>query len=177
MARKQEKLATTAEVKDPAPSVQGNALQPEGGSLSALTDSPTVLTAGEGVAPATDSGLAKSDGQEVLAGQAGSSLETGAAATSQAGDTNAPATGADNIEGADQAALAASDGGGDSGQPVGEVDLATNPNPVTVQIYPLRSYMDEGELRRRGGSAYSVPRRHAEELVQRKLASLEPLKE
>ncbi|POF89370.1 hypothetical protein BGP80_15945 [Pseudomonas putida] len=50
-------------------------------------------------------------------------------------------------------------------------------NPSTLQIYPLRSYMDEGELRRRGGPAYTVPRRHAEELVQRNLASLNPLKE
>lgn len=58
-------------------------------------------------------------------------------------------------------------------------DATTEPaiNPIAIQIYPTRCYMDEGELRRRGGAAYSVPRRHAEELVQKKLASLEPLKE
>jgi len=68
---------------------------------------------------------------------------------------------------------------GDSGAGADELALndRANPNPVTLQIYPLRSYMDEGELRRRGGPAYTVPRRHAEELVQRNLASLEPLKE
>lgn len=54
---------------------------------------------------------------------------------------------------------------------------ASDPNPAEVYVYPLRSYMDEGELRRRGGSAYPVPRRHAEDLVSRKLASREPLRE
>ncbi|MCV4287011.1 hypothetical protein OH708_03725 [Pseudomonas capsici] len=55
--------------------------------------------------------------------------------------------------------------------------VPVNPNSPVVQIYPMRSYMDENELRRRGGPAYSAPRRHAEDLVQRKLASFEPLKE
>lgn len=67
--------------------------------------------------------------------------------------------------------------GDDTNQPAAGDLVAANPNPVTLQIYPMRSYMDEGELRRRGGPAYVVPSRHAEELVQRKLASLEPLKE
>ena len=26
-------------------------------------------------------------------------------------------------------------------------------NPIAIQIYPMRCYMDEGELRRRGGTA------------------------
>ncbi|QHG64341.1 hypothetical protein [Pseudomonas putida] len=56
-------------------------------------------------------------------------------------------------------------------------EAQASPNPLTLQIYPMRSYMDEGELRRRGGPAYSVPRRHAEELVEKKLASFDPLKE
>ncbi|CAK9889202.1 hypothetical protein [Pseudomonas fluorescens] len=60
---------------------------------------------------------------------------------------------------------------------IGDAQLSGSPNPSVVQIYPLRSYMDEGELRRRGGPAYTVPRRHAEDLVQSKLASFEPLEE
>ncbi|MDD1976934.1 hypothetical protein [Pseudomonas tussilaginis] len=86
----------------------------------------------------------------------------------------------------DEAALAQATGPRDAdlqdAQPgadvaIGDTQLSANPNPPLVQIYPLRSYMDEGELRRRGGPAYTVPRRHAEDLVQSKLASLEPLEE
>ncbi|KTC35867.1 hypothetical protein AO269_27285 [Pseudomonas putida] len=50
-------------------------------------------------------------------------------------------------------------------------------NPTKVKVYPLRSFMDEGELRRRGGPSYQVPRLHAEELEQRKLVSRTPLEE
>ncbi|VVM43967.1 hypothetical protein PS623_00401 [Pseudomonas fluorescens] len=50
-------------------------------------------------------------------------------------------------------------------------------NALTVDIFPLRSYMDAEELRRRGGPSYSVPRRHGEDLVQRRLASFEPLED
>lgn len=177
MARKQETPASTAEVKDPASSAEGNGLQPEVGSLSTSTETPALLTAGEGGAPAIDPGLAQVETQDLVTGQEGSGPEVGGSAIIPAGEPSAPVPGTDNSEAADQAAPAASDGGNDSGQPVGEVDPATNPNPVTVQVYPLRSYMDEGELRRRGGPVYSVPRRHAEELAQRKLASFEPLKE
>lgn len=85
------------------------------------------------------------------------------------------ATDAAASEDASQAASSLSDRstGADQLAPEDQAKL----NPATLQIYPLRSYMDEGELRRRGGPAYTVPRRHAEELVQRNLASLEPLKE
>lgn len=55
--------------------------------------------------------------------------------------------------------------------------LSVDLNPVTVAVYPLRSFMDEGELRRRGGPSYQVPRLHAEELEQRKLVSRTPLEE
>jgi hypothetical protein len=150
MARKQETPVSTADVKD------------------------AVLSAVESGALATDSGPAKGEGQEPLTGEAGLSIEAIVSAASLTDDTKGPVT---VSEGSDQAAPTASDGGNDADQPVGEVDLASNPNPVAVQIYPLRSYMDEGELRRRGGPAYAVPRRHAEELVRRKLASLEALKE
>lgn len=168
MARKQQTPASTAEVNDAASSAEGNGLQPEIGSLSTPTETPALLTDDEGGAPAIDPGLA---------GQEGSGPEVGESATIPAPEPSAPVPGTDNSEAADQAVPAASDGVNDSGQSVGKFDPATSRNPVTVQVYPLRSYMDEGELRRRGGQAYSVPRRHAEELVQRKLASFEPLKE
>nr|WP_236165583.1 hypothetical protein [Pseudomonas fulva] len=58
-------------------------------------------------------------------------------------------------------------------------DLTSSPivevNPAKVKVYPLRSFMDEGELRRRHGPGYLVPRRHAEELELRKLVSRTPL--
>lgn len=50
-------------------------------------------------------------------------------------------------------------------------------NPPTVEVYPLRSFMDEGELRRRGGPSYLVPRLHAEDLERRGLVSRTPLEE
>lgn len=50
-------------------------------------------------------------------------------------------------------------------------------NPARVHVYPLRSFMDEGELRRRGGPSYLVPRLHADELELRNLISRTPLEE
>lgn len=50
-------------------------------------------------------------------------------------------------------------------------------NPAKVHVYPLRSFMDEGELRRRGGPSYLVPRLHAEDLERRNLVSRTPLEE
>ncbi|WP_338794359.1 hypothetical protein [Pseudomonas sp. AE27] len=64
-----------------------------------------------------------------------------------------------------------------TGSVVADMQPSVSPNSLEVQIYPVRSYMDEGELRRRGGTPYMAPRLHAEDLVRRKLASLEPLKE
>lgn len=177
MARKQQTPASTAEANDAASSAEGNGLQPEVGSLSTPTETPALLTDDGGGAPAIDPGLVQVESQEPVTGQEGSGLEVGESAIIPAPEPSAPVPGTDNSEAADQVVPAASDGGNYSGQSVGKVDPATIRNPVTVQVYPLRSYMDEGELRRRGGQAYSVPRRHAEELVQRKLASFEPLKE
>ncbi|WP_447590151.1 hypothetical protein [Aquipseudomonas campi] len=48
---------------------------------------------------------------------------------------------------------------------------AENPNPQTVEIWPLRSYQDAGEIKRRGGKSYSVPKRHADALIARGLAT------
>ncbi|MDP9557870.1 UNVERIFIED_ORG: hypothetical protein J2W65_003518 [Pseudomonas parafulva] len=50
-------------------------------------------------------------------------------------------------------------------------------NTAQVEVYPLRSFMDEGELRRRGGPSYQVPRLHAEDLERRNLVSRTPLEE
>lgn len=46
-----------------------------------------------------------------------------------------------------------------------------DPNPQTVEIWPLRSYQDAGEIKRRGGPSYSVPKRHADALIARGLAT------
>ncbi|UPU90674.1 hypothetical protein M0766_17375 [Pseudomonas putida] len=110
-----------------------------------------------------------SEGQ-VAAGTGSDVVSGGQGANSGIAETDAAAS-----EAASRASssLADSSAGAD---PLAPEDQA-KPNPATLQIYPLRSYMDEGELRRRAGPAYTVPRRHAEELVQRNLASLEPLKE
>lgn len=42
-----------------------------------------------------------------------------------------------------------------------------------VEVFPLRTYQDAGELRRRGGKGYLVDKRHAVALVQRGLATIE----
>ncbi|MBA1200458.1 hypothetical protein G7009_01400 [Pseudomonas capeferrum] len=46
-----------------------------------------------------------------------------------------------------------------------------DPNPVEVDVYPLRTYQDAGELKRRGGPAYSAPRLHAKQLIAAGLAT------
>jgi endonuclease YncB( thermonuclease family) len=44
-------------------------------------------------------------------------------------------------------------------------------NPQTVEIWPLRSYKEGNEFRRRGGPSYKAPRRHAEALIATGLAT------
>jgi len=109
-----------------------------------------------------DAQVAAGTGSDVVTGGQGASAGIAAADAAASEDANQAAS-----------SLADSSTGADSLAPEDQVKL----NPATLQVYPLRSYMDEGELRRRGGPAYTVPRRHAEELVQRNLASLESLKE
>lgn len=46
-------------------------------------------------------------------------------------------------------------------------------NASEVIIYPLRSYMDGGEIKRRGGPGYAVPKRHADALIAQRVASAE----
>lgn len=177
MARKQEAPAPTADVKDPASPAEDSGVQSEGGSLPPSVDTAALPTTGEGGPPATDPGLSESTAQELPVGQVGSSSEPEPTASSQAVDTDAATADPGDLEAASQVGSVAKAGGNDSDQLTIREDPAVSSNSAALRIYPLRSYMDEGELRRRGGPAYSVPRRHAEELVQRKLASLDPLKE
>lgn len=46
-------------------------------------------------------------------------------------------------------------------------------NSSDIEIYPIRTYLDVGGLKRRAGPSYTVPRRHAEALIARGLASTE----
>lgn len=58
----------------------------------------------------------------------------------------------------------------------GEAPLASGQsekNTSEVTIYPLRSYMDGGEIKRRGGPGYTVARRHADVMVAQGLAATE----
>lgn len=181
MARKQETPASTADVKDPASTVDssggssetaGSPLSPGAAPLQASVDPGG---SGDSGAPATAPGSAESSGVVSAEGQAVAGTGPDVVTGDSGASSGIAAPYVTLSEDASQAASALADSSN------GAEQLATegqaNPNPATLQIYPLRSYMDEGELRRRGGPAYTVPRRHAEELVQRNLASLEPLKE
>jgi len=178
MARKQETPASTADAKDPITTIDlssgssETAGSPPSAGTALVPDSSDSTDSGvPAVAPgqAEGSGLVPPEGQAVAG--TGPDVVTGDQGTSPGIAT----TDAAGSEDAGQAAstLARGSAGTDQVAPEEQAE----PNPATLQIYPLRSYMDEGELRRRGGPAYTVPRRHAEELVQRNLASLEPLKE
>ncbi len=61
------------------------------------------------------------------------------------------------------------DSNGDEAADAGKAD----PNPQAVEIWPLRSYQDAGEIKRRGSKSYTVPKRHADALIARGLASAE----
>ncbi|MBF8651981.1 hypothetical protein IRZ81_14380 [Pseudomonas putida] len=180
MARKQETPASTVDAKSPVSPVDSTDGPPEGDTLLSPAASPLPASGDSGdsgdtgapataPAPAEGSGVVLAEGQAV--GGTGSDVVTG----DQVASSGIAATDAALSEDTSQAAAALADSGTRADQLAQEGQV--NPNPATLQIYPLRSYMDEGELRRRGGPAYTVPRRHAEELVQRNLASLEPLKE
>lgn len=174
MARKQETPASTADAKNPVSTVDSTDGPPEGDSLLSPAAAPPPASGDPGASatapvPSESSGVEPAEGQAVAG--TGSDVVTG----DQGASSGIAATDAALSEVASQAAstLAGSSTSAEQLAQEGQV----NPNPATLQIYPLRSYMDEGELRRRGGPAYTVPRRHAEELVLRNLASLEPLRE
>ncbi len=59
----------------------------------------------------------------------------------------------------------------DSSSETVEAVASSETNPSEVTIYPLRSYMDAGEIKRRGGPGYTVPKRHADALVAQRVAS------
>ncbi|WP_156905588.1 hypothetical protein [Pseudomonas vranovensis] len=177
MARKQETPASTAEAKDSASPTELNTAHAENGSVTPSPEAPVSSGLGEGGTSSAEPGATGSAGQDQTVGQAGSTLATDVTATDQSANANAEAAGASAPDDSDQAGSVAAETGYDFNQPGSGEEPAANPNPAVVQIYPMRSYMDEGELRRRGGPAYTVPRRHAEELVQKNLASFDPLKE
>lgn len=52
-----------------------------------------------------------------------------------------------------------------------EVSTVDDPNPVEVDIFPLRTYHDAGDLKRRGGPSYRAPRLHAQQLIVAGLAT------
>lgn len=56
-------------------------------------------------------------------------------------------------------------------EPKSEKPVAQASNEV--EIWPLRSYQDAGEIKRRGGLSYTAPKRHADALIARGLASAE----
>ncbi|MFF7859694.1 hypothetical protein [Pseudomonas monteilii] len=175
MARKQEKPESTGEPKDATSTTESSGSQPQDGALSLSPGEAASPNPGEAGAPATDSGSGAEQTPPEAPAESGEG--SGVAAGDQGASAGAPATETGASVGEGQSGPTVIDSGDDTDQPAAGDLVAANPNPVTLQIYPMRSYMDEGELRRRGGPAYVVPRRHAEELVQRKLASLEPLKE
>jgi hypothetical protein len=55
--------------------------------------------------------------------------------------------------------------------PGSDLEIPVELNPVVVKVYPLRTYQDDGELRRRGGNGYLVAKRHADALALRGLAT------
>lgn len=62
----------------------------------------------------------------------------------------------------------------DQPQPAGEDQVAAG----KVMVYPLRTYQDQGELKRRGGKGYFVTPGHAQALLARRLATdTEPKKD
>ncbi len=177
MARKQETPATPVEAKDPTDATESSAGQTEGSGSSPSPNAALAPEQGEAGGAAAALGPAEGSGEVTREGQATAGSGVDVIEPGQGAGADVSANGAAASEGASPVASALTDSDLDA-DPLAEGDqVAANLNPATLQIYPLRSYMDEGELRRRGGPAYTVPRRHAEELVQRKLASLEPLKE
>ncbi|ENB9666595.1 hypothetical protein ABJB81_004991 [Pseudomonas putida] len=177
MARKQEKPESTVEPMEPVSTTETSGGQAVDGALPPSPGDPASPNPGESGAPATAPG--SGEGAEQAPPEIPADSGTGSDIAASDLGTIAEGPGTDTVasEVADQNGPGVTDSADEAGQSAGEGEIATNPNPATLQIYPMRSYMDEGELRRRGGPAYVVPRRHAEELVERKLASFEPLEE
>ena len=176
MARKQETPASTADVKDPASTPESSGVQPEGVGLPTATGAGLLPGSGE-VGPLITVPVPAIDAPVQQEGPSGPEVVSNAAAGDVVTDPIASTVVTGDPAVTPQTGSSEANAGDDFNKPVVEEQAPANPNPVALQVYPMRSYMDEGELRRRGGPAYSVPRRNAEELVDRKLASFEPLKE
>ncbi|WP_449432347.1 hypothetical protein [Pseudomonas putida] len=174
MARKQVTPTATAEAKDPGSTSESSSAQSEGAGMPLSTDAAPSPGPGESGSPVAAPAPEVIDASER---QVGSAAEASVAADSLAAGSSAAVVGAGDPGGSVLASSAEANAGDSLNQPAVEKQVLANPNPVTLHIYPMRTYMDEGELRRRGGPAYSVPRRYAEELVERKLASFDPLEE
>ncbi|BBH46908.1 hypothetical protein [Pseudomonas sp. KU43P] len=172
MARKQEKPESTVEPKEPVSTTETSGGQAVDGALPPSPGDSASPNPGESGAPATAPASAESAEQALPETPADSGTASDLGTIAEAPGTDTVAS-----EVADQNGQGVTDSTDEADQSAGEGEIAANPNPATLQIYPMRSYMDGGELRRRGGPAYVVPRRHAEELVERKLASFEPLEE
>lgn len=161
--KKQDKPSTVPEQATPTPGNQ--ALNSPLGGNDATTANTTTGDAAI-ITPSTDSGLS-------------TTVEVGSPATQlpvEPAPLNPSTAGASpsQLGQADDALEVATDPAA-PGKPV--LSALVEVNPAKVEVYPLRSFMDEGELRRRGGPSYQVPRLHAEELEQRKLVSRTPLEE
>ncbi|WP_312669717.1 hypothetical protein [Stutzerimonas nitrititolerans] len=114
----------------------------------------------------------------------GEETATAAAATVTITTPSAPNDGAPEA-GQGAAKAAAKPSGKASGKSSGKAKSAATestadaapekavPNPREVEIWPLRSYQDAGEIKRRGSKSYTVPKRHADALIARGLASAE----
>lgn len=176
MARKQETPAPLVDAKDSAATTETTDDLADGGSM-VIPEGALVPPNNDETSGPTVSAPPVGTAQELPAGQAGLTPESGPEAAVLSTGQGAVGTDPGDGESSDHAASVAPETGGDTDGPAAGEEAAVSRNPVNLQIYPVRSYMDEGELRRRGGPAYTVPRRHAEELVRRNLAALEPLKE
>lgn len=180
MARKQETPASTADAKDPVSTSDSINGPSEAAGLPLSPDSALAPGAGDSGdlgAPATAPGSEASVAPVPQEGEAGPAPDSSAVGEGVATDSAATVVVTGEPSGYVQPVLAEGNAEDGINHPAAEEQAQASPNPMTLQIYPMRSYMDEGELRRRGGPAYSVPRRHAEELVEKKLASFDPLKE
>ncbi|MFR0673162.1 hypothetical protein ACLUUI_05765 [Enterobacterales bacterium AW_CKDN230030176-1A_HGKHYDSX7] len=166
--KKQDKPSAVPEQAVPAPGDQALNSPPSGSDTSGADSAAggvvtTVPSVDPGASAAEEAGGPATELPVELAPVATSAENAAGAGASpnQSGQADDALHGATDAAGLDESTSSAS------------VEL----NPATVEVYPLRSFMDEGELRRRHGPGYLVPRRHAEELELRKLVSRTPLEE
>ncbi|MFV3289127.1 hypothetical protein ACNFBR_10340 [Pseudomonas sp. NY11955] len=158
-------VAAGADAADPTSS-PGNAGNPSGDNA--------------GATPAEDG----SAGASVAAAQPAETSVAGASGLESEAAQCAPASDAGNDEASLSAAtgeqLAAEVAADASGSEASDLSILSEAipsklaavKPAVIEVFPLRTYQDDGELRRRGGTGYVVDKRHADALVQRGLASL-----